>query len=40
VFIGDLHPAFMAAEDDMVTKASWDTIHTHKIKTIFPGHGK
>ncbi len=40
VFTGDLHPVFMLPEDDVVSRASWDTIHKHKIKTIFPGHGK
>ncbi len=39
-FTGDLHPAFMLPEDDLVSKASWDTIYKYKIKTIFPGHGK
>ncbi|MBL8103231.1 MAG: MBL fold metallo-hydrolase, partial [Anaerolineales bacterium] len=39
-FTGDLHPWYVTPEEDMVTKASWDTIQRHKIKTIFPGHGK
>ncbi len=39
-FTGDLHPVFMLPEDDVVSRASWDTIHKYKIKTIFPGHGK
>jgi ribonuclease/clavin/mitogillin len=39
-FTGDLHPVFVLAEDDTVSRASWDKIHTHKIKTIFPAHGK
>jgi hypothetical protein len=25
--------------DHDVTQASWDKIHRHKIKQIFPGHG-
>ena len=37
-FTGDLHPAFMNI-DDATTRASWDKIHQHKIKRIFPGHG-
>jgi glyoxylase-like metal-dependent hydrolase (beta-lactamase superfamily II) len=37
-FTGDLHPAFMNI-DDPITRASWDKIHQHKIKRIFPGHG-
>jgi glyoxylase-like metal-dependent hydrolase (beta-lactamase superfamily II) len=39
-FTGDLHPAFMLPEDDTVSRASWDKIHKHNIKTIFPAHGK
>ena len=39
-FTGDLHPAFVLPEEDSASRASWDKIHTHKIKTIFPGHGK
>ena len=39
-FIGDLHREFILAEDDTVSRASWNKIHTHKIKTIFPAHGK
>ena len=39
-FTGDLHPAFMLPEDDTVSRASWDKIHTHKIRNIFPAHGK
>jgi glyoxylase-like metal-dependent hydrolase (beta-lactamase superfamily II) len=37
-FTGDLHPAFMDI-DDVATRASWDKIHQHQIKRIFPGHG-
>lgn len=37
-FTGDLHPAFMNI-DDAATRTSWDKIHQHKIKRIFPGHG-
>lgn len=37
-FTGDLHPAFMNI-DDATTRASWDKIHRHPIKRIFPGHG-
>ena len=37
-FTGDLHPSFMNIDHD-VTQASWDKIHRHKIKQIFPGHG-
>ena len=37
-FTGDLHPSFMNI-DDVKTRASWDKIHQHKIKRIFPGHG-
>ena len=39
-FTGDLHPAFMLPEDDTISRASWDTIHKHKTKTIYPGHGR
>jgi glyoxylase-like metal-dependent hydrolase (beta-lactamase superfamily II) len=37
-FTGDLHPSFMNI-DDATTRASWDKIHQHKVKRIFPGHG-
>lgn len=37
-FTGDLHPAFMNIQDTK-TAESWDKIHRHKIKKIFPGHG-
>jgi ribonuclease/clavin/mitogillin len=37
-FTGDLHPSFLDI-DDATTRASWDKIHQHKIKRIFPGHG-
>lgn len=39
-FTGDLHPLFMIPQEDKVSRDSWDKIHKHKIKTIFPGHGK
>ncbi len=39
-FTGDLHPAFMLAEDDVISRQSWDKIHQHKITRIFPAHGK
>lgn len=39
-FTGDLRPIFALPEDDIISRASWDTIREHKIKTIFPGHGK
>ncbi|HLO15997.1 MAG TPA: MBL fold metallo-hydrolase [Anaerolineales bacterium] len=38
-FIGDLHPLFMASEEDHVTRESWDKIYKHKITRIFPAHG-
>jgi glyoxylase-like metal-dependent hydrolase (beta-lactamase superfamily II) len=37
-FVGDLHPAFMASEDQ-VTRESWDKIYKHKVTKIFPAHG-
>ena len=37
-FTGDLHPAFMDI-DDITTRTSWDKIHQHRIKRIYPGHG-
>ena len=37
-FTGDLHPAFMNSEDRL-THESWDKIHQHNIRRIFPGHG-
>jgi len=39
-FTGDLQPLFMIPQEDKVSRDSWDKIHKHKIKTIFPGHGK
>jgi glyoxylase-like metal-dependent hydrolase (beta-lactamase superfamily II) len=38
-FTGDLHPAFMAPEEDRVTRESWGKIYEHKITRIFPAHG-
>ena len=38
-FTGDLHPAFMLPEDDIVSRTSWDKIYQYKIARIFPGHG-
>jgi glyoxylase-like metal-dependent hydrolase (beta-lactamase superfamily II) len=38
-FTGDLPPLFMVAEDDQVTRGSWDKIYQHKITRIFPAHG-
>jgi glyoxylase-like metal-dependent hydrolase (beta-lactamase superfamily II) len=38
-FTGDLHPRAMLAEEDSVSRASWDKIDQHKIIRIFPGHG-
>jgi glyoxylase-like metal-dependent hydrolase (beta-lactamase superfamily II) len=38
-FTGDLHPLFMASEEDHVTRESWDKIYQHKITKIFPAHG-
>jgi glyoxylase-like metal-dependent hydrolase (beta-lactamase superfamily II) len=40
VFTGDLPPIFVLPESDTVSRASWDRIRKHPIKTIFPGHGK
>jgi glyoxylase-like metal-dependent hydrolase (beta-lactamase superfamily II) len=37
-FTGDLHPSFMNIEDAQ-TRESWEKIHRHPIKRIFPGHG-
>jgi glyoxylase-like metal-dependent hydrolase (beta-lactamase superfamily II) len=37
-FTGDLHPSFMNIEDTR-TRESWEKIHRHKIKRVFPGHG-
>ncbi len=38
-FTGDLPPPFMIAEEDTVTRQSWERIYQHKIVQIFPGHG-
>jgi endoribonuclease LACTB2 len=39
-FTGDLPPRFMLLEDDITSRQSWDRIYHHKIKRIFPGHGR
>jgi glyoxylase-like metal-dependent hydrolase (beta-lactamase superfamily II) len=38
-FTGDLPPRFLVAEEDRVTRESWDRIYAHKITRIFPAHG-
>lgn len=38
-FTGDLPPEFMIADDEHVTRKSWDKIHQHKITRIYPAHG-
>jgi glyoxylase-like metal-dependent hydrolase (beta-lactamase superfamily II) len=38
-FTGDLPPLFVIAEEDHVTRESWDRIYQHKITRIFPAHG-
>jgi ribonuclease/clavin/mitogillin len=38
-FTGDLPPRFLIADNDTVTKASWDTIYRHQITRVFPAHG-
>lgn len=38
-FVGDLHPLFMAAEEDHVTRGSWDRIYQYKVTKILPAHG-
>lgn len=38
-FTGDLPPLFMVAEEDQVTRASWDRIYQHKVTRVFPAHG-
>jgi glyoxylase-like metal-dependent hydrolase (beta-lactamase superfamily II) len=38
-FTGDLPPLFMVAEEDHVTRGSWDKIYQHKVTRIFPAHG-
>jgi len=38
-FTGDLPPRFILAEDDLISRQSWDRIYEHKITRIYPGHG-
>ena len=38
-FTGDLPARFMVAEEDRITRQSWDKIYEHRITRIFPGHG-
>ena len=38
-FTGDLPPLFMVAEEDQVTRGSWEKIYQRKITRIFPAHG-
>lgn len=40
IFTGDLSPIFVLPESDTISRASWDRIYQHQIKTVFPGHGK
>jgi len=39
-FTGDLPPLFMVPEEDRITRSSWARIYKHKIKQIFPAHGR
>lgn len=39
-FVGDLSPEFMLPAEDAISRASWDKIHQHKVKTIFHSHGR
>ena len=39
-FTGDLPPRFMLAEEDAVSRASWDRIEAHGGRKIFPAHGR
>lgn len=39
-FVGDLQPEFVLPVEDSVSRASWDKIHQHKIKTTFHSHGR
>jgi ribonuclease/clavin/mitogillin len=39
-FTGDLPPRSLVMEDDLVKRDSWERIDQHKIKLIFPAHGK
>ena len=38
-FTGDLPHRFLLPDDDLTSRQSWDRIHQHKVKSIFPGHG-
>ncbi|HEY6074723.1 MAG TPA: MBL fold metallo-hydrolase [Anaerolineales bacterium] len=39
-FTGDLPPRFMLAEEDAVSRASWERIEAHGGRKIYPAHGK
>ena len=38
-FTGDLSPLSALAEDDEVSRMSWERIHEHKVSRVFPAHG-
>ncbi len=38
-FTGDLPARFALAEDDILSRTSWDRIYEHKIRVIYPAHG-
>ena len=38
-FTGDLPPRFIVADDDAITRASWDRVDSHHVQRIFPAHG-
>lgn len=38
-FTGDLPPQFLVSEEDELTRESWNKIHQHAVKRIFPAHG-
>ncbi|MGE5250892.1 MAG: MBL fold metallo-hydrolase [Bacteroidota bacterium] len=39
-FSGDLQPRFAVADDDAVSRASWERICEHKISRLYPAHGQ
>jgi glyoxylase-like metal-dependent hydrolase (beta-lactamase superfamily II) len=38
-FTGDLPPAYMADDSTHVTQRSWESIQSHSVTTVYPGHG-
>ena len=38
-FTGDLPPAYLSDDPTNATQRSWESIHSHHITAVYPGHG-